>query len=78
MAVAGLFLYFWIVVLELFLKLGPFLMFDPAMMPPPVPGTNYPLMYPNTQMYPPIQYQGPPPIQQQPMYGQYAGPPKAI
>lgn len=75
LAVAGLFLYFWIVVLELFLKMGPFLMFDPAMMPPGgppqvPPGTNYPLMYPNTQMYPPMQFQGPP-ITQQPMYAQY-------
>ena len=74
LAVAGLFLYFWIVVLELFLKMGPFLMFDPAMMPPGPPqvppGTNYPLMYPNTQMYPSMQYPGPP-ITQQPMYAQY-------
>ena len=69
LAVTGLFLYFWIVVLELFLKMGPFLMFDPAMMPPVPPGANYPLMYPNTQMYPPIQYaQGVVPPQQQQMY----------
>ena len=72
LAVAGLFLYFWIVVLELFLKMGPFLMFDPAMMPP-VPPANYPLMYPNTQMYPPIQYaaQGVPAQQQMYASGQY-------
>lgn len=49
LAAAGLLLYFWIVVLELFLKLGPILLFD---MPPPPPPVNYPLMYPNTGMYP--------------------------
>ena len=68
LAAAGLLLYFWIVVLELFLKLGPgLLLFDGPGVPPgpPHPGTgmpiNYPLMYPtgppqNTQIY-----QGPPP-----------------
>ena len=68
LAAAGLLLYFWIVVLELFLKLGPgLLLFDGPGVPtgPPHPGAampiNYPLMYPpgppqNAQIY-----QGPPP-----------------
>ena len=40
LATAGLYLYFWIVVLELFIKLGPIMMFDPAFGPPmpPPPG----------------------------------------
>lgn len=77
LASASLLLYFWIVVLELFLKMGPILIFDP---PPGMP-VNYPLMYPqNAQIYGPAQgYQpslppptGPaPPIPQQQMYAHY-------
>ena len=67
---AGLLLYFWIVVLELFLKMGPFLMFEPPMPPggmgPVPPGVSYPpLMYQaNAQMY----QAGPP---QQQLYAHY-------
>ena len=63
---AGLLLYFWIVVLELFLKLGPLILFDGPMVPgphgpqgplnPAAMQINYPLMYPpgpqnGTQIY---------------------------
>ena len=41
LAAAGLFLYFWIVVLELFIKLGPMMIFDPAFGPPTLPPGNY-------------------------------------
>ena len=65
LAAAGLLLYFWIVVLELFLKLGPIFIFDgppgPGPGPPgsqiPAMQINYPLMYPqhpgpqNAQIY---------------------------
>jgi hypothetical protein len=39
LAVAGLYLYFWIVVLELFVKMGPFYSFDGVVFSqvPPVP-----------------------------------------
>lgn len=69
LAAAGLLLYFWIVVLELFLKLGPILLFDPVM--PPPPPVNYPLMYANN-MYPPPN-SAPPSLPHQQQIYQYAG-----
>ena len=58
LSVSGLLLYFWIVVLELFLKMGPILFFEP----PPMP-VNYPLMYPGQPGIPQM------PPQQQIYYG---------
>ena len=69
LAAAGLLLYFWIVVLELFLKLGPIFIFDGPPGPPgsqiPAMQINYPLMYPppgppqNAQIYQGHHPQGP-------------------
>ena len=89
-ASAGLLLYFWIVVLELFLRLGPMILFDGPM--GPVPGhpggplnpaamqINYPLMYPGPGQNTPQIYQGQPPPHalagpaNQQMYGAHYGP----
>jgi len=73
---AGLYLYFWIVVLELFIKMVPMpMIFDQAFggpVPPPLPPGNYPMMYPNTAMYPAMFPTGAQVQQQQPLY--YGGP----
>merc|ERR1719362_2776032 len=81
LGLAGLYLYFWIVVLELFIKMGPLYYVDgnlygpqaTSIAPPPVPMHAVPMIYQPTQ---PIIYTQPQPhsyiqtSQQQQMYFQ--------
>ena len=65
---SGVLLYFWIVVLELFIRLGPFQEYGAGMYPPPPPAAAYAM------------YGSPPPPQ--PIYGghhvHHGGPPSLV